>query len=205
MTCVAPFTIPDRWIERQTPTWDPNDTFNAFPSQSVTAARRLPRGRSCRLHRLRLGRETEGCVSPSRPAPATTSRRASTSASRCLAAAAPSDYEWNIANCNTSVMHFGELLIAEPGNMVGPTRHGHRRPHRAGPDGVLGHGDQQGRQLDGHEPAGQDRADLRSLLLERRQDERPHRGPEGRQLHRFLHRRHAGERRDRPHHAGERA
>ncbi len=23
MTCVKPFTIPDRWIEKQTPPWDP--------------------------------------------------------------------------------------------------------------------------------------------------------------------------------------
>jgi hypothetical protein len=23
MTCVKPFTIPDKWIERQTPDWDP--------------------------------------------------------------------------------------------------------------------------------------------------------------------------------------
>jgi len=31
-TCVAPFAIPDKWIEKQTPGWDQSDTFNAFPS-----------------------------------------------------------------------------------------------------------------------------------------------------------------------------
>ena len=31
------------------------------------------------------------------------------------------DYRWNIANCNTTVMGYGDLLSAEPGNMVGPT------------------------------------------------------------------------------------
>ena len=31
MTCVKPFTIPDRWIEEhQTPPWDPDDTFDVY-------------------------------------------------------------------------------------------------------------------------------------------------------------------------------
>ena len=32
MTCVKPFTIPDRWIENQTPPWDPTDTFDLYDS-----------------------------------------------------------------------------------------------------------------------------------------------------------------------------
>ena len=32
MSCVKPWAIPDRWIERQTPGWDSTDTFTAFPS-----------------------------------------------------------------------------------------------------------------------------------------------------------------------------
>ena len=28
-TCVKPFAIPDKWTERQTPVWDPTDSFNA--------------------------------------------------------------------------------------------------------------------------------------------------------------------------------
>lgn len=34
------------------------------------------------------------------------------------------DYRWNIGNCNTSIMGFGDLMTAEPGNMVGPTAQG---------------------------------------------------------------------------------
>lgn len=30
MTCVKPFTLPDKWIERQTPPWDPDDTYDAY-------------------------------------------------------------------------------------------------------------------------------------------------------------------------------
>ena len=34
------------------------------------------------------------------------------------------EYRWNIAHCNTTMMHFGDLMLMEPGNMVGPTTQG---------------------------------------------------------------------------------
>src|SRR4029453_2482428 len=33
MPGVKPFTVPDKWIERQTPPWDPDDTFDAFDNK----------------------------------------------------------------------------------------------------------------------------------------------------------------------------
>jgi Putative Flp pilus-assembly TadE/G-like len=33
-------------------------------------------------------------------------------------------YEWNIANCNASMVNVGDSLQVEPGNMQGPTNHG---------------------------------------------------------------------------------
>jgi hypothetical protein len=46
-------------------------------------------------------------------------------------------HRWNIDNCNTTVMHWGDPLIQEPGNVVGPTIQGiealiARIPPRAG-------------------------------------------------------------------------
>jgi hypothetical protein len=35
-----------------------------------------------------------------------------------------SEYDWNIANCNTSIVSIGDLLLMEPGSMVGPTNSG---------------------------------------------------------------------------------
>jgi hypothetical protein len=35
-----------------------------------------------------------------------------------------SEYDWNIANCNTTIISIGDLLLMEPGSMVGPTNHG---------------------------------------------------------------------------------
>ena len=38
MTCVKPFTIPDKWIEKQTPPWDGDDTYDAFDNKGVPLA-----------------------------------------------------------------------------------------------------------------------------------------------------------------------
>ena len=38
MTCVKPFTIPDKWREMQTPPWDGDDTYDAFDNKSVPLA-----------------------------------------------------------------------------------------------------------------------------------------------------------------------
>src|SRR4029079_7998010 len=38
MTCVLPFTIPDRWIEKQTAPFDPNDSFDLYASKNVKIA-----------------------------------------------------------------------------------------------------------------------------------------------------------------------
>ncbi len=35
-----------------------------------------------------------------------------------------SNYRWNIANCNLSIIELGDSLLVEPGNMQGPTRQG---------------------------------------------------------------------------------
>ena len=122
-TCVLPFTIPDKWIERQTPAWDPNDTFNAFPSNPSLqpdiyrpATRPDYTGYNAdrdRGMRLTLKAGTGNNISPS----------------FYFGLALPgsggaSDYTWNIENCNTTKMHFFDLLTAEPGNMVGPTIQG---------------------------------------------------------------------------------
>ena len=38
MTCVKPFTVPDKWIERQTPPWDPDDTFDVVDNKGKPLA-----------------------------------------------------------------------------------------------------------------------------------------------------------------------
>ena len=125
MTCVKPFTIPDRWIENQTPPWDSNDTFDLFDKKGKPLA------------------------NPDRYSPATEADYTGYNAVRDKGMLvtlksdnstniAPSfyfpwaipgssggdDYRWNIGNCNQTVMPFGAMMDPEPGNMVGPTDQG---------------------------------------------------------------------------------
>ena len=125
MTCVKPFTIPDRWTERHDPPWDSDDTFethdrhgNPLSVKDVYIPADQPgytgynadRDRGIRLmiragtgnnimpsfyFSLAIGGETGG-----------------------------QEYRWNIENCNTTLMKWGELLVQEPGSMVGPTTQG---------------------------------------------------------------------------------
>lgn len=124
-TCVKPFTIPDKWIESQDPPWDPDDTYDAFNNQGNPLANpdiyipigepgytgyNMERDKGIRLV-LKASQGTN--ITPS--------------FYFALAIGideGASDYEWNIANCNTTIMGFGELLMAEPGNMTGPTAAG---------------------------------------------------------------------------------
>ena len=120
--CVKPFTIPDRWIERQTGSWDPSDTFDMFdqhnnllanpdiyigPTSSSYTGYNAMRDKGMQLM-IRAG--TGNNINPS------------FYFSLALAGVTGgSAYDWNIANCNTTVMQINELLLQEPGNMNGPT------------------------------------------------------------------------------------
>lgn len=122
MSCVKPFTIPDRWTERQTPGWDENDTFEthdrhgaplANPDIYVPADQRgytgynMERDRGLRLM-IRAG--TGNNIMPSFYFSLALSGETG-----------GQEYRWNIENCNTTMMKWGDLLVQEPGNMNGPT------------------------------------------------------------------------------------
>jgi hypothetical protein len=125
MTCVKPFTIPDRWIEGQTPPWNEDDTFDMVDNQGRPLANpdiyhpvghpnytgyNADRDKGMRLM-IRAG--TGNNITPS------------FYFSYAIAGiTGGSAYDWNIANCNTTMMGFGDLLLVEPGNMVGPTTSG---------------------------------------------------------------------------------
>jgi Flp pilus assembly protein TadG len=124
MTCVKPFTIPDKWDERQTPGWSSEDTYDAFDKKGKPLANpdiyipadqpgytgyNQESNRGERLE-IRAGNDTNITVS----------------FYFSLALGKPpitggSEYDWNIANCNTTIYHWGDPLTQEPGAMVGPT------------------------------------------------------------------------------------
>jgi hypothetical protein len=125
MTCVKPFTIPDRWIERQTPPWDPNDTFDLFdkkgkplpnPDVYIPATSTSYTGYDAERDKgtlVVLKADNDSKIAPSIYYPWAPPD-----------SSGGSDYRWNIANCNQTIMPFNAMLTPEPGNMVGPTKQG---------------------------------------------------------------------------------
>jgi Flp pilus assembly protein TadG len=124
MTCVKPFTVPDKWIERQTPPWDPDDTFDVVDNKGKPLADPdiyVPPGPGYTgysavtdrgaLITLKAGTGTN--ISPSFYFPYSIG-----------GVSGASEYSWNIGNCNTTVHGFPHFLQSEPGNMVGPTNQG---------------------------------------------------------------------------------
>lgn len=125
MSCVKPFTIPDRWTERQTPGWDANDTYDAYDNK----------GNPLATPDIYVPADQPGYTGydAKRDAGTLLMIRAGTgnnimpSFYFSLAIGGitgGSEYRWNIENCNTTMMHWGEPLVQEPGNMVGPTVQG---------------------------------------------------------------------------------
>lgn len=129
MTCVKPFTIPDKWIENQTPGWDGTDTYDAYDNKGVPLANPdvyIPADQSGYT-----GYNQEANRGQLLEIRAGTGNNITVSFYFSLAIGGVAGgmvggeaYEWNIANCNTSIMHWGDPLIQEPGAMAGPTVQG---------------------------------------------------------------------------------
>jgi Flp pilus assembly protein TadG len=125
MSCVKPFTIPDRWEENGDPDWDPGDSFQRYDNFGMV----LPNAD-------RYGPPGSGSYTgynPTRDKGILLTIRASGESniepSMYYSWAMPggtgaSWYEENISACNTTEIEIGHEIVHEPGNMVGPTNHG---------------------------------------------------------------------------------
>jgi hypothetical protein len=122
MTCVKPFTIPDKWRESQTPGWDENDTYDAYDNKGNPLANPdiyIPADQPGYTgYSMDADRGTKLMIRAGTGNDITPSFYFSLAIG---AVTGGSEYEWNIANCNTTLMKWGELLTQEPGNMMGPT------------------------------------------------------------------------------------
>ena len=124
-TCVMPFTIPDKWIERQTGPWDPNDDFNMFdnkgnplpnPDVYIPPGQAGSTGYKASVDKgtlMVLKTNNQNKTAPSFYNPW-----------RLPGSEGADDYETNIAECNTNIVAIGDPMETEPGNMVGPTTQG---------------------------------------------------------------------------------
>src|SRR5688572_5543222 len=126
MTCVKPFTIPDRWTENTNPAWDTGDTYERYDKKGDVIPNADVYNRPGRagysgydtnkntgiplMIRAGCGHQIEPTMYWSRKMPGDD--------------IGADFYEENIAYCNTSVVGFGFLMAQEPGAMTGPTGHG---------------------------------------------------------------------------------
>ena len=133
MTCVKPFTIPDKWLENQTPAWDTNDTFDRWKKQGnqillVTKPDvYIPQYTGTTPNPDYTGYNNESNRGMQLVLRASTTTNIQPSFYFSLAMTddtGGSDYAWNIANCNRSIYKWGDPLVQEPGNKVGPTVQG---------------------------------------------------------------------------------
>jgi len=120
-TCVAPFAIADKWIEKQTGGWDPNDSFNAFPGGSQTGdIYRAATSTTGTGYNATTDRGVKLVLKPAAPGAPGAGSYWATEGSGSTAA----DYIADIANCNPDVKDFGETLNALGGNMTAAMKQG---------------------------------------------------------------------------------
>jgi hypothetical protein len=122
-TCVMPWTIPDKWIDNQSPPWDPDDTFTMFDKSGNRVANPdvyVPgvngtgyNSVTDRGVELTLKASNDTKVSPSFYNPWD-----------LPGSSGGDDYRDNIAKCNSAILKMTDPMTAEPGNMVGPTAQG---------------------------------------------------------------------------------
>ncbi len=125
-TCVKPFMIPDRWQEHQDPAWDPAQQHVrrlrqqqhplANPDRYIPADQPGYTGYDAERDKgmqLMIRAGTGNNIEPS-----------SYFSWSMPGGTGGSFYRSNISGCNQTVVHWNDIIIQEPGNMVGPTNQG---------------------------------------------------------------------------------
>jgi Flp pilus assembly protein TadG len=122
MTCVKPFTIPDRWTEKQTPPWKTNSTFDRYDNKGnkiPNADEYVPAGQPGYVGYNAYA--DKGMLLTIRAGSGNNIEPTMYWSWKMPGDIGGDFYRDNIAHCNTSLMHFGDIMTQEPGNMVGPT------------------------------------------------------------------------------------
>jgi Flp pilus assembly protein TadG len=138
MTCVKPFTIPDKWVEKN-PTvkaFEPTDLFERWEKRQGSVVLMSPAD----VYEPAYINNTPPARNPEYSGYNMEANRGVKLVLRAqhgdniqpsfyfsLAMTTDEggdDYRWNIANCNRSIYHWGDPLIQEPGAKEGPTVQG---------------------------------------------------------------------------------
>lgn len=135
MTCVKPFTIPDRWVEKNpiVAPWTVDADFSRYDKKGnllspadVYEPAYLPPDNKVRNPNY-SGYNSEASRGEKLVLRASNASKIQSSFYFSLAMTddtGGSDYEWNIANCNHKIYGWGSPLVQEPGAKEGPTVQG---------------------------------------------------------------------------------
>ena len=121
MTCVKPFIIPDKWVEKTNPPWNMNtSTYDAYDNSGnplnpadvydPTKGYSMMDKGTLLILRAGSGNNIQPTFYYSWDMPGNATGKIG-----------GDWYRDNIATCNTTVINSGEVAIQEPGNMMGPT------------------------------------------------------------------------------------
>ena len=131
MTCVKPFMIPDKWQEVQSPPWDTGDTFDKYTKQGDPVPdpdiyRGQETGPLYTGYKNTLESEggDRGKVLVLRAGTGDNINPSFYFSWKMPGDTGGDFYRENIANCNQSLMHSGQMIIQEPGDKSGPTIQG---------------------------------------------------------------------------------
>jgi hypothetical protein len=123
MTCVKPFTIPDKWIENSSPPWTINSTFDRYDNKGKVIANADVYIPPSATHQT-WTEDDAGTVFYLRAGTGNNIEPTFYYSWKMPGAIGGSYYSDNIANCNTAVIPMGVQMIQEPGAMEGPTIQG---------------------------------------------------------------------------------
>jgi len=123
--CLKPWAVPDKWLEMQTPDWDPEDTFDRYdkggaliPNPDVYTP---PTANDPGTGYTTADVGTEFILKNGGPQDTI---RPGWFSPVVLTGTGGSEYRDNISGCVGTRYRLGDLLTVEPGNMIGPTKQG---------------------------------------------------------------------------------
>ena len=132
-TCIKPWAIPDKWLEVQTPAWDPDDSLEMFYENGPNKGLPLPNpdiykdikqkdytGYSPHPEGTDYGRQ----ITLKPGSPGLSINPSQFFPIRLGTSTGADDYEYNIRECWKGVAKITDKLTVEPGNMTGPTTKG---------------------------------------------------------------------------------
>jgi hypothetical protein len=124
MTCVKPFTIPDRWIENTDPPWDIDSTFDRYDKKGHIIPNADVYIPPSATHKTWDSEADKGTQMILRAGTGNNIEPSFYFSWKMPGGTGGDFYRDNIAGCNTATIAMNTEMTQEPGNMVGPTVQG---------------------------------------------------------------------------------